>query len=191
MNQRSLGLRAHSKPWTSSEIMKLRNNANLGAEACAAILGRSVKSVKHKAARERISLRRPGERRGLLLGQAKNGSWMDQATGISEVRLAKIREEAIAGTLDLGDLERRIIDAVKRPNRPLCPWCGSRPQERATTGLCDPCHYRELARQHREHAERAAARRELDAARQQASRARRRDADVVQLFPDSDHSEVD
>lgn len=177
MNQPKLGFRGPNRPWTSSEILKLRNNANLGAEACAAILGRSVKSVKHKAARERISLRKPGERRGLMLGQAKNAAWMEQ-TGISPTRLHQMREEAIAGTLDLGELERRAADAVRNPHRPLCPWCGTRPQQKASTGLCEPCHWRELARQHREEAERAAARRDLDAARQQASRARRKNTDT-------------
>lgn len=190
MTQPQLSMRGDSKPWTSSEILKLRNNANLGAEACAALLGRSVKSVKHKAARERISLRKPGERRGLLIGQSRTTAWMEQE-GISPVRLAQMREEAIAGTLDIGDLERRILDAVRRPNRPLCPWCGTRPQQKSTTGLCEPCHLRELARQHREEAERAAARRELDAARQQASRARRKVDNVVQLFPPADTIEDD
>lgn len=180
MSQPALGFRGNTKPWTSSEIMKLRNNSNLGAEAVAAMLGRSVKSVKRKAARERISLRKPGESRGLMLGQARDTAWMDQQ-GMSPARLAEIRAQVVAGTLDLGDLERRIADAVRRPNRPLCPWCGTRPQQKSTTGLCEPCHLRELARQHREEAERASARRDLDAARQQASRARRRN-NVVDLF---------
>lgn len=182
MNQPKLGFKGPTRPWTSSEILKLRNNANLGAEAVAAILGRSVKSVKHKAARERISLRKPGERRGLLLGQAKDTAWMDQQV-ISPTRLKEIRDQAISGELDLGALERRIREAVLRPHRPLCPWCSTRPVERQTTGLCEPCHLRELARAHREEAERASARRDLDAARQQASRARRRQDNVVELFP--------
>lgn len=182
-NQPSLGLRGTPKSWTSSEIHIIRNNSNLGVAVVAIMLNRSVKSVKHKAARERISLRKPGERRGLLLGQSKDTAWMDQL-GISPARLALIREEAIAGTLDIGDLERRILDAVKKPHRPLCPWCGTRPQQKASTGLCEPCHLRELARQHREEAERASARRDLDAARQQASRARRKNADGIDLFKD-------
>lgn len=183
-----LPLRGTQRPWTSGEIQKLRNNANLGAEACATILGRTVKSVKRKAQRERISLRPPGERRGLLLGQARDTAWMQQP-GIAPGRLKEIREQAIAGELDLGALERRVIDAVRRPNRPLCPWCSTRPVERQTTGLCEPCHLRELARAHRDEAEKAAARRDLDAARQQASRARRRagiEGEVVALFPEVD-----
>lgn len=188
--------RGTQRAWTSGEIQKLRNNAHLGAQACATILGRSVKSVKQKAQRERISLRPPGERRGLLLGQAKHAAWMDQGV-ISPGRLREMREQAIAGELDLGRLERIIVDRVRNPHRPLCPWCGTRPAERQTTGLCEPCHLRELARAHREEAERAAARRELDAARQQASRARRRagdpdtgqDADVIPLFGDTDQEQ--
>lgn len=187
MSAPRLNLRGEHKPWTSSEILKLRNNCNLGAEAVALMLGRSVKSVKHKAARERISLRKPGERRGLLIGQARDTAWMDQ-TGISPARLKEIREQAVAGELDLGRLEQRIADAVRRPNRPMCPWCATRPIERQTTGLCEPCHLRELARAHREEAERAAARRDLDAARQQASRARRKndEPNVIALFPERD-----
>lgn len=177
--------RGPQKPWTSGDVQKLRNNAHLGANACALILGRTIKSVKHKASRERISLRTPGERRGMLLGQPKSQRWMDQ-TGISPVRLKEIREQAIAGEIDMGELERRIVDRVQRPHRQLCPWCGTRPVEKSTTGLCVSCHMRELARAHREEAERAAARRELDAARQAASRARRRagdgDAEIIELF---------
>lgn len=168
----------------------MRANANLGAKAVATLLGRSVKSVKQKAQRERISLRPVGERRGLILGQTRDKSWMDQS-GMAPARLAEIREQAIAGEIDLGKLEQQIRAAVRNPRRPLCPWCSTRHVERQTTGLCEPCHLRELARAHRDEAERAAARRDLDAARQQASRARRRagedvDAQVIPIFGEDD-----
>lgn len=161
------------RAWTSSEIQTLRNNANLGAEACAVILGRSTKAVKNKAARERISLRPAGEPRGLLMGQARNVDWMAQK-GMSPARLREIRDQVVAGEVDMAELERRIIANTRGGRRQLCFWCGTRNVERQTTGLCEPCHLRELARAHRDIADRTMARRELDAARQQSSRARRR-----------------
>lgn len=183
-----LPLRSRQRAWTSGEIQKLKNNANLGAEACAAILGRSVKSVKRKAARERISLRTPGHRNGLILGQPRDQKWMDQE-GMSPSRLKEIQRQAYAGEIDLGRLERMVIDRVRNPHRPLCAWCSTRPVEKASTGLCSACHFRELARAHRDEAERVAARRDLDAARQQASRARRNtpltddhEAQIIDLF---------
>lgn len=167
-----------ARGWRSSEIVVLRQNAHLGAEAVAALLGRTVRSVKRKAEKERISLRRPGERRGLLLGQPAGESWANSdVSGIDPGRLAALRRDAINREVDLGVLEGRVRDAVLNRHRPLCPMCSRRHVERSTTGLCSPCHWRELARAHREEAERNNARRELDAARQEASRARRRAGD--------------
>lgn len=161
--------------WTSGEIVIMRQNAHLGAQAVATILGRSLTAVKRKAQKERISLRKAGERRGLLLGQPRGQSWAHETvSGIDPGRLRTIREGAISRELDLGNLEARVRDAILKRNRPLCPWCATRPIERVTTGLCEPCHWRELARAHRDSIERDAARRDLDAARQEASRARRR-----------------
>lgn len=184
MNQPQLtGLEPRGKGWTSFEITTLRQNAHLGAHACAALLGRSVKSVKRKAEQKRISLRKPGERRGLILGQNRGTSWIDQkVSGIDPARLEALRRDVLSGEVDMTILEQRVRDAVLERHRPLCPWCGQRPQERATTGLCEPCHWRELARAHRDSVERTAARRELDAARQEASRARRRSTAPIPLF---------
>lgn len=163
------------RSWTSGEVVILRQNAHLGAEKVATLLDRSVVSVKRKAQKERISLRRPGSRTGLLLGQPRRQSWAKaKVSGIDPTLLATLRAGAIDGTLDLGNLEARVRDAVLNRHRPLCPWCSRRPIERKTTGLCEPCHWRELARAHRDSIERDAARRDLDAARQEASRARRR-----------------
>lgn len=172
---KNTGQTPRGKGWRSSEIVLLRQNAHLGAEAVAHLLGRSVRSVKRKAEKERISLRRVGERRGLLLGQPRGTSWVhEKVAGIDSARLAHLRRDAINREVDLGDLEARVRDAVLNRHRPTCPWCTKRPIERATTGLCEPCHWRELARAHRDSIERDAARRDLDAARQEASRARRR-----------------
>lgn len=185
MTQRSFSFPADRRPWTSSEIARMRAHANLGTAAVAELLGRSVRSVKNKAHRERISLRGDGYRGGLIVGQSRSSSWMSQS-GMSPRRLAEIREQVIAGNLDIGELERRVIDAVRNPQRPLCPWCGTRPIQRQTTGLCEPCHLRELARAHRDEAARIEAHRDLDAARQQASRARRKTAEVTVIHTEDD-----
>ena len=60
-----------SRPWTSKEIARLRRDRELGAAELARLLGHSVHSVKMAAYRQRITLRRPGERGGHLLGQAR------------------------------------------------------------------------------------------------------------------------
>lgn len=164
--------RNYSRSWTSGEIETLRNNANLGVEALALLLGRSVKSVKSAACRMRISLRPQGERRGLLLGQPRDTAWRQQIrAGQTPERLAQIREDVLAGDSRMSDLERRALEiAMGDRQRPVCPACGARPQERKTTGLCEVCHLRALAQAHREDQARRDAQRELWRARQEASR---------------------
>lgn len=157
--------------WTVTELQVLRQHGNQGAQVVATMLGRSVPSVKAAAVRYRISLRQPGHRRGHILGQPTAGRWVDQGADAS--RLAAIRADALAGVVDLAQLEARVREHVHGPRRPLCPACGQRPQERASTGLCEPCHLRELARAHRDELDRREARRELWRARQERSRATR------------------
>lgn len=156
-----------AREWTSAELAELRQNAHLGAVAVAAILGRPVWSVRKAAQRHRVSLRPTGERRGHLLGQPRDRSWVQQV-GADPGALARIREEVLAGDLDLAELEARV---TRRPVRPICPACGQREQERIGTGLCEPCHARGLARAHREERDRREARRELWRARQEKHRA--------------------
>lgn len=182
--QLELSTQNKGRPWTSREIQTLRENAHRGAHTISALLDRSPMSVKHVAHRLGISLRRRGERRGLLLGQPRATSWKTSTDAIPPERLARIREEALRGDLDLEELYRRIREDVTDQTRPLCPLCAARPQEKAATGLCAVCHYRELARVHRDQEALTDAKRELWRARQARSRegrARRAEQDVLDL----------
>lgn len=163
-----------SRGWTSAELQALRANAHLGADALAAILNRPREAVRSAAHRHRISLRQSGENRGAVLGQPRGQRWADQIrAGVSPERLAAIRRDTRDGVVDMATLERKARDAVYGKPRPVCPACGQRPIERQQTGLCEVCHWRELARAHRDEADRIEARRALDAARQEKSRAGR------------------
>lgn len=170
------GLRG--RPWTSKEIATLRQVAPGGAEAAALLLGRSVTSVRMAAARHRISLRRPGERRGLVLGQPRDQSWTELRGAADLAAAARtVRDAILAGESDPARLERTARRALLlAAGAPLCPACARNPQERATTGLCDECHLRELARAHREDQSRQAAQRELWRERQRKTREKKRGA---------------
>jgi len=163
-----------TRQWTSQELSLLRANAHLGAETVASMLGRSVTAVTMQASKHRVSLRRSGETRGVVLGQPKGERWADQIrAGVPPERLAAIRRDVLNGQVDMATLEARAREAVHGKAKPICPSCGQRNVERAQTGLCSPCHWRELARAHRDEADRIEARRELDAARQEKSRTSR------------------
>ena len=155
----------HERPWTTAEIGILRRDCALGAAALARILDRSEGAIRSAAKRHRISLRRKGERRGLLLGQPRGQRW--------DPRLDSIREEALAGTIDIAALEERARGLARKA--PRCPVCGVRPQERASTGFCEVCHTRALADSYRTETALREARREHWRVRQEASRERRSD----------------
>lgn len=144
--------------WTTSEIAILRSSGHLGAVAVAAMLGRSVGSVREAARRQRISLRRRGERRGVLLGQPRG------------VSLRELLPPEVAADRRLAALilERQRVDA----DAELCPRCATRPASVRQTGLCPPCHKRRLAEVHREIVADQEASRELWQARQAVKRAR-------------------
>jgi hypothetical protein len=148
------------KPWTARELEELRRLAPLGARVAAAALGRSVASVQKAAARHRISLRRAGERRGLVLGQPRG----TRATG----ELAALRAAVLQGLVDAAEVEARGASALR--GSALCPGCASRPPEVSSTGFCRPCHLRALARGLEHARAETAARREWDAARQRRHR---------------------
>jgi hypothetical protein len=167
--------RSNNGPWTTDELRLLREHAHEGAHAVAIMLGRSVGSVKQAAQRRRISLRRTGERRGILLGQ--RGRWGDQP-GLDPARAAAIRVDILAGQVDMGELERRARDMAHGTRRPVCPSCGQREQERPSTGLCEVCHNRALAQAHRDDVERRESRRQLWQERQRKSRRNRAGADT-------------
>lgn len=50
--------------WTPEQVQTLRDNASLGAEKIAELLGRSDTQIKTKAAQLGISLRKPGSKGG-------------------------------------------------------------------------------------------------------------------------------
>lgn len=148
-----------NKPWTSLELRDLREHAHLGAAAVALLLGRSRSCVERMASRQRISLRVRGEHRGSVLGQPRGHAILPQIRG--DVVSGKVSAEAIA--------ERMTLLRVAA----LCPVCGSRPIEVATTGYCVCCHKRLLAEAHLGELEKLDAQKALWASRQALCRARK------------------
>lgn len=180
MKSRDKSRRQKSLPavaWTSKEVARLRTVAHLGASGAAEHLGRTMKSVRQAAARHRISLRQPGERRGLVLGQPRGVSLIEARDAAAHTEaLRAVREDVLAGRLDPADLERaaRRKYLLER-GVALCPGCARNPQENRSTGLCIPCHLRHLADGHRGLAEAREAQRELWRERQRKARRRRRE----------------
>ena len=149
-----------SKSWTSRELRLLSDNAGLGANELAELLGRSPDSIRGAAYRSRISLRRPGSRQGSVLGQPR---------GVS-LRGEDIRADILSGKVDPGLLARRMrIDREAA----LCPSCGKRPIRVDATGLCRVCHLDRLSEVHLEALQEHDAERALWATRQALQRARR------------------
>ena len=146
------------RPWTTTEIAVMRDNARAGVAAVAKILGRSQVSVRCAAARHRVSLRRAGSRKGRVLGQVA-GQALDAQT--REALLDAKRAELIAA---------RMLD----PEDALCPTCAKRPARIRSTGLCRVCHLKRLSENHREVLQEEEAGRELMASRAALARSRRR-----------------
>jgi hypothetical protein len=128
----------------------MREHAHEGAREVARLLDRSEDSVRSFAARSRVSLRRKGSRRGILMGQPR---------GVSLRR--EIRETLIVDRHDELAAARAVLDAEAA----LCPRCGARPVRASRTGWCNVCNCEHLAMQHDELTRDAAALRELWAAR--------------------------
>lgn len=128
-----------ARPWKPRvEYPVLRRLAPEGAEACAEALDRSVASVKHKCAELRISLRRSGSKRGLVMGQPRSVSLA------SDNRLTELRELVLAGKVDMSAVLERV-ELSTAPDVVICPSCGKRPaQPRSRFGLCAVCHKEEL-----------------------------------------------
>lgn len=146
--------------WTTGDIAFLRANAHLGAAELARLMERSPRAVQNAAHRQRISLRRRGERRGTLLGQDRG------------LRLADVLPTEAAADRELAALvlARQRIDE----RAALCPSCCVRPVRVRSTGLCVPCHRRRLAEVHRELLAEREATRELWQSRQALKRGRER-----------------
>jgi hypothetical protein len=152
---------ARGRPWTTQELQQLRDHAHLGAEAVAELLDRTVRSVQVRAARDRISLRRPGEARGALLGQPRGVQLS------SEPHLAALRVSVLASGGDLGQLPQLRRDAR------LCPSCGAH-YATTSSGFCQPCYMGRLAAAYSEQQATRTMERKLWQLRQDASRARRK-----------------
>ncbi len=151
-------LSGDSIPWTTKELARLRDVAMLGAVGAAEALGRSVYSVKGAAKRHRISLRRPGCRRGRVLGEAR---------GLTLP--AQIRDDFLTGAVDAELVAQRMRDDDEAE---LCPCCGRRPARVQTTGYCLVCHRDLICERHREAVDEILARRQIDRVKQQALRLR-------------------
>ncbi len=163
-------------PWSTFELATLRRMANMGAPTIAEALNRSEQSVRMMAHYHRISLRRLGSTRGLVMGQPRSvGVEQLQALQVDLRVWAAMRAKAIDGKLDINRLEEIAGRARAIANgAPLCPGCTRNPQEVDTTGLCRDCHVRRLAEAHTLSTE-SPAQRELWAARQAKTRRRRRE----------------
>jgi hypothetical protein len=116
------------------EIAILRSERKQGAKKVALLLDRSVKSVQCAAERQRISLRRPGVRRGRILGQTP---------GLS---IRSLLGDAAAESLRDDPARSELLAARMKIDRdaPLCPQCAARPQRVTRTGLCLRCHLLDL-----------------------------------------------
>jgi len=152
-----------ARPWSLLEVDALRRYAPLGPVEVGRMLNRSPEAVKQAAKKHRVSLRRPGSRMGLVLGQPRGVS------ASSDPRLAAYRDDVLAGTVDATSLERQVQQAAHGTDD-LCPLCAQRPRERLH-GICRVCHLRELERAHRAALDAQQAARDLAAARQAKHRA--------------------
>ena len=117
-----------SRAWTTKELSLLRERRALGAAALGDLLDRSARSVALAAYRHGISLRRPGEARGILVGQRRG-------VCLTGARRAIVADPQLAA--QRAALYREDV---------LCPDCGRRRVDVAETGLCEQCHAEFLER---------------------------------------------
>lgn len=133
----------------------MRANADLGAAELARLLDRTQRSVEGAAHRNRISLRRRGERRGTVLCQPRGASLR------GELRETLLRDSTLIA-------ERMRIDR----DAELCPSCGKRPVRVQRAGFCGVCHMERLTECHLERQAEHDAQKRLWAERQRLHRAR-------------------
>lgn len=150
--------------WTTHEITMLREHASLGVHEVSRLLGRSESSVQSMAHRLRISLRRPGRRDGVILGQPRGVSF---AHGTPELR--RYRRDVINGRVDASEIAQTL---TLDDDAELCPCCGKRPVEVETTGFCRACHLSHLTARHLAKLAEIEEQQRLWAARQELHRAR-------------------
>jgi hypothetical protein len=163
------------RPWNSKEVQYLRRHATLGARTLAAHLDRPENAVRQKARALRISLRQPGSRAGLILGQPRDVSFKELKGTLADIAALEAHRRAVlAGTTDAARIERLAArQAALAAGVPLCPWCARNPQEIDSTGYCTECHLKALAQAHRDAALIDEAQRELWRERQRKVRRNR------------------
>lgn len=147
------------RPWSTGDLAFMRANASLGAAQLARLMNRSKGAVEKAASRHGISLRRPGERRGLVLRQPR---------GVS-LRV-ELRDDLLDSNFAAAVAARMAIDR----EADLCPRCVARPITVRATGLCRTCHVHVLTEAHREQTAEIEAQRALWQSRQELKRARDR-----------------
>lgn len=158
------------QPWSTAELRYLREHGRDGAKEVAKALGRSVAAVTRQAQKQRVSLRRRGNRQGLLMGQPRGVSWLSvRQVGMTPETMAEIREAVVRGSIDLTALEGQLQALAKGEELPLCPTCSARPQNHPS-GVCRVCHMRALAQTHRDGKEIETAQRALWTERQRKKR---------------------
>jgi NADH pyrophosphatase NudC (nudix superfamily) len=148
------------RPWSTLEIKVLRHYATAGAETIAAILDRSVISVKHKAHEYNISLENTGEDIDITDQPAKILQRIREAPDLNicpmcGTRLATMRDTAMCRPCHLEQLiqlreteletlarKRRLtkIRQDKRRQR-ICDHCGRAYYPRTSTksNQCADC----------------------------------------------------
>lgn len=166
---------SHHKPWTSTELATLHQHAHQGATTCALLLGRTTKAVRRQAERQRISLRTPNNRQGILLGQPTHTTTSALATDAPNPTLIhhinqQIRDGQLPATI------QTEAHKIATGHYPICPACARNYANHPTTGTCRSCYLRALAEAHHQHHDEQAAQQELWTARQQAKRRRDRHA---------------
>lgn len=177
----------NGREWTTAELQVLRAHAHEGAAAIAILLGRTERSVRSTALRLRISLRRRGERRGLILGQPRGESWANlRAHGITPEVIDALR----AGHVDPTKVEEQLRAMTSGQAPILCPLCSRFPQQ-PTTGICRTCHLKALADAHRERTSIDEAQRELWTQRQRKKREGRTKPRAVLQLVHEDEPDLD
>ena len=156
--------------WNSRAVRILETHASNGAtlisEQSECLFGdyRSVDAIKSAAKRHRISLRREGCKRGLILGQPR-GVPIAELPDLQR----ELRERHLAGDTELELLEQRVAHDRRTPP-PVCPSCGSRLVRVDASGLCRVCHVERLVEAHEERLTELKAQSVLWVAQQRVSR---------------------
>lgn len=122
--------------WRTADLKVLQtlNAKGMTPEQIAThITGHSAYAIRKKGYAIGLSWRRPGSRKGLVLGQPRNVSLKhDEKTAhlCELIRAGRIKPHVIATRLEL----------ATRADAELCPTCSRRPVTVQRTGLCVVCH---------------------------------------------------